>query len=152
MSVEEHLGYYFFDKRLLNCALTRPAYAIEYSQPNQLCEDQEAYSLIGSALLDAVLTELLIRSGHRTQAAIVTRKIDLKQIEHLAKISQDLGIGFALKLGAEEKQQQAYNQPAVLAETLEAVIGSIYFDGGFSAARQVIQRLFKHAFLDQSDP
>jgi ribonuclease-3 len=122
--------------------LTRPAYALEQAQIGQTCEDQEAFSLLGSAVLDAVLTELLIRAGYTTQQDIVTQKIDLKQVETLAQISQAIGLGEGINLGAAEKQQGT-GQLDSLAETLEAVIGGIYFDGGFSAARQTIQNLYK---------
>jgi ribonuclease-3 len=140
MGLEEKLGYFFFDKRILARSLTRRAYAMEQPQP---CEDQEAYRLLGSALIDTVLTEWLIRAGCQTQAELVIRKIDLKQVENLARIGQELGLSYLTKLGAVEKQQNADEQPDLLAATLEAAIAGIYFDGGYSAARQAIQRLFK---------
>jgi len=144
MQLEEKLGYFFFDKQILRRSLTSAAYASEQSG-----EDQQAYSLLGSAVLDAVLTELLIRQGHSTQQAIVAHKLELKQIENLARISQEIGVGFVLKLSQAEKEQQAYDDAIVLAEGLEAVIGGIYFDGGFAAARRTVHRLFKEVFPDE---
>lgn len=140
MSLEEKLGYFFFDKRILARSLTRKAYAMEQPQP---CADQEAYSLLGIALIDAVLTEWLIRSGCNSQPEIVFRKIELKQVENLARMGHELEIGYRIKRGSGEKQQNIDEQPHVLAETVEAAIAGIYFDGGYSAARQTIQRLFK---------
>ncbi|MBM0742100.1 hypothetical protein JOY44_10780 [Phormidium sp. CLA17] len=140
MSLEENLGYFFFDKRILARSLTRRSYAMEQPQP---CAHQEAYSLLGSALIDAVLTEWLIRSGCDSQQDIVFRKIELKQVENLARIGQALEIGYRIKRGAAENQQNVDEQPDVLAETVEAAIAAIYFDGGYSAARQTIQRIFK---------
>lgn len=145
MNLEEKLGYFFFDKQHLKRALTRQSYLLEQTTV-EVREDQEAYILLGSSILDAVLTELLIRAGHSTQQAIVTQKLDLKQVENLAAMSQDLGIGFVLKLGQAEKAQRVYDDPGVLAESLEAVIAGIYFDGGFSAARKTIHHLFKNVF------
>jgi ribonuclease III len=146
MTLEEKLGYFFFDKRQLARALTRKAYAVE----NPPSEDQEAYGLLGGAVLDTVLTELLIRAGYTTQQAIVSQKLALKQMENLAKISETVGIGYVVKLGAQEKEQRAYERPEVLVETLEAAIAAIYFDGGFSAARRTIQGLFKDVFTEES--
>jgi ribonuclease III len=143
MTIETTLGYFFFDKRLLTRALCRKAYALEQQQNQEICEDQEALILLGGSVLDAVLTELLIRAGYGTQPALVLHKLALKQVEKLAQISQTVGLGHGLKMSIEENSQQAYHKPEVLAETLEAVIGSIYFDGGFGAARQVIERLFQ---------
>ncbi len=144
MSLEEKLGYFFFDKRILSRSLTRKTYAMEQPQP---CADQEAYSLLGSALIDAVLTEWLIRSGCDSQPDIVFRKIELTQVENLARIGQALEIDYLIKRGAVEKQQNSNEQPDMLAETVEAAIAGIYFDGGYSAARQTIQRLFKLELL-----
>ncbi|MBW4472635.1 MAG: dsRNA-specific ribonuclease [Stenomitos rutilans HA7619-LM2] len=145
-ALEEQLGYFFFDKRILTRALTRKAYALEQRQKNQACEDQEIYRTLGDAVLKTVLTELLIRAGSATRQDITVKKIELEREENLAKLSEQLGIGYVLKLGVGEKQQRAYEQPYVLAESLEAVIGAIYFDGGFSAARETIRRLFKDVF------
>ena len=138
MSLEEKLGYFFFDKRILARSLTRKAYAMEQPQP---CADQEAYSLLGSALIDTVLTEWLIRSGCDSQPEIVFRKIELKQVENLARIGHELEMEYLIKRGTVEKQQNDYEH--LLAETVEAAIAGVYFDGGYSAARQTIQRLFK---------
>ena len=138
MSLEEKLGYFFFDKRILARSLTRKAYAMEQPQP---CADQEAYSLLGSALIDAIVTEWLIRGGCDSQQDIVFRKIELKQVENLARIGRELEMEYLIKRGLMEKQQNDYEH--LLAETVEAAIAGIYFDGGYSAARQTIQRLFK---------
>jgi len=138
MSLEEKLGYFFFDKRILARSLTRKAYAMEQPQP---CADQEAYSLLGSALIDTVLTEWLIRSGCDNQPEIVFRKIELKQVENLARIGHELEMEYLIKRGTVEKQQNDCEH--LLAETVEAAIAGIYFDGGYSAARQTIQRIFK---------
>ncbi len=149
MTIETTLGYFFFDKRLLTRALTRNAYALEKQQNYQRYEDQDAFVLLGGAVLDTVLTEVLIRAGYETQQEIVMRKLELKQVENLARISQQVGLGYALKMSTTEKLQQTYDRPEVLAEALEAIIGSIYFDGGFSAARQVVQRLFQEQIVEE---
>jgi ribonuclease-3 len=64
----------------------------------------------------------------------------------LAKVSQALGIGPFIKLGVGEEKQKANEEPKVLAETLEALIGAIYLDGGYSASKDVITKWFKSFF------
>lgn len=144
MSLEEKLGYFFFDKRILARSLTRKAYAMEQSEP---CADQAAYSLLGSALIDTVLTEWLVRAGCNSQPEIVLRKIELRQVENLARIGQELEISYRIKRSAAEKQQTIDEQLDMLAETVEAAIAGIYVDGGYSAARQTVHRLFKLELL-----
>ncbi|NQE44880.1 Ribonuclease 3 [ANME-1 cluster archaeon GoMg2] len=146
MTIEKILGYSFFDKNFLNRALTRKAYALEQKQRNQDYEDQEIFSTLGDAVLKAVLADLLIKSGCKTSDEISSKKKELERKESLARISQSLGIGQFIKLGAGEKKQKANEEPYVLAETLEALIGAIYLDGGYDASKEVITKWFKNFF------
>ena len=146
MTIEKILGYSFSDKNFLNRALTRKACALEQKQRNQRCEDQELFRTLGDAVLKAVLVDLLIKSGCKTRDEITSKKQELERKESLARISQDLGIGHFIKLGAGEKKQKANEEPYVLAETLEALIGAIYLDGGYDASKDVITKWFKNFF------
>jgi NCAIR mutase (PurE)-related protein len=143
MTIEENIGYSFLDKNILNRALTRKAYALEQRQRNHVCEDQEIFRTLGDAVLKAVLVDLLIHSGCKTRDEITRKKIELEREESLAKICCELGIGESIMLGAGEKKQRANEEPYVLAETFEAVIGAIYLDGGYDTAKKIITNLFK---------
>lgn len=143
MAIEENLGYTFKDKYFLNRALTRKAFALEQKQQNIECEDQEIYRTLGDAVLKTVLIDLLIESGVNSRGEITSRKKSLEREEGLADISKKLGIGACLKLGKGESKQKADEEPYVLAETLEALIGAIYLDGGFAACKRTIEKLFE---------
>ncbi len=143
MTLEENLGYKFKNKSLLDRALTRKAYALEQHQQNKECEDQEIYRTLGDAVLKAVLIDLLIKSGCSTRGEITSRKKSLEREEGLAEISKRLGVGSFLKMGKGEEKQKAQEEPYVLAETFEAVIGAIYLDGGFGASKRTIGKLFE---------
>ena len=143
MSLEEKLGYIFKDKYFIDRALTRKAYALEQKQQNIDCEDQEIYRTLGDAVLKTVLIDLLIKSGVNSRGEITNRKKSLEREEGLAQISKALGIGNVLRLGKGEEKQRAEEEPYVLAETFEAVIGAIYLDGGFEACRETIGKLFE---------
>jgi len=138
MTIEKNLCYTFSDKKLLNRALTRKAYAMEKNQQDQYCEDQEVFRTLGDAVLKAVLVDRLIESGSKTREEITSKKIRLEREETLAKISQDLDIGQFIKLGIGEKKQRADEEPKVLAETLEALIGAIYLDNGYEKSKEII--------------
>jgi ribonuclease III len=143
MTIEDKLGYTFKNKYFINRALTRKAYALEQKQQNIECEDQEIYRTLGDAVLKTVLIDLLIKSGVNSRGEITSRKKSLEREEGLAQISKRLGIGAYLKLGKGESKQKADEEPYVLAETFEAVIGAIYLDGGFADCRRTIEKLFK---------
>lgn len=147
MTLEESLGYSFKDKSLLVRALTRKAYANEQKQQNIDCIDQEIFRTLGDAVLKTVLVDLLItRNRCTTRDEITTKKQKLECEEGLATLSRELGLGASIRFGKGEMKQKAYDEPYILAETLEAVIGAIYLDGGFDAARQVIAALFESYF------
>jgi len=148
MNLEENLGYFFFDKQLLKRALTTQAVALEQATEDAHPPDQEADCLLGQAIFQTVVTELLIRTGYRRREDILHWAIAVLEQSNLARISQAMGIGFVVRLSSEEQQQQAYDHPEVLANTLQAVIGGIYFDGGYSAARATVQRLLAESFPD----
>lgn len=143
MTIEDTLGYTFSNKNLLARALTRKAYANEQKPQNKECEDQEIFRTLGDAVLKTVLVDLLIASGCKTREEITNRKMELESEEGLAKISRELGIGHFIKLGIGEKKQKANEKQYVLAETLEALVGAIYLDGGFEASREAVVKWFK---------
>lgn len=143
MTIEENLGYTFKNNYFINRALTRKAYALEQKQQNIECEEQEIYRTLGDAVLKTVFIDLLIKSGVNSRGEITTRKKSLEREEGLAQVSKRLGIGSVLKLGKGEEKQRADEEPYVLAETFEAVIGAIYLDGGFEACKKTIEKLFE---------
>ncbi len=138
MTIEDALGYTFRDENLLKRSLTRKAYANEHKEE----EDQEIFRTLGDAVLKAALVDRLIASGCRTREEITNRKMELESEEGLARISRNLGIGDSIKLGAGEIRQKANEKQYVLAETLEALIGAIYLDGGYDACKEMIVRWF----------
>lgn len=143
MTIEETLGYSFKNAAYLDRALTRKAYANEQKQQHKDYEDQEIYRTLGDAVLKLALVDMLIKSGSDTRDDITLKKKDLEREENLAEIGRNLGIGQAIKLGIGEKKQRANEEPKVLAETVEALIAAIYYDGGFEAARETISKWFK---------
>ena len=138
--LKKSLGYPFNDQGLLERALTRKAYALEQKEQEQELEDQEIFRTLGDAILKAVLVDLLIQEGCKTRDEITKKKIELEREETLAKISRKLGIGPFIKLGVGEEKHNLDDEPKVLAETLEAVIGAIYLDGGFVTSMNVIKK------------
>jgi len=143
MLYEESLGYSFNDKTLLDRALTRKAYANEQKQQNIDCQDQEIFRTLGDAVLKTALVDLLItRNNCTTRDEITSKKKKFEREEGLAKISHELGTGESIRFGKGEMKQKAYDEPYILAETLEAVIGAIYLDGGFDMVKEVVSRLF----------
>ncbi len=150
MTIEEKLGYSFKNKYYLNRALTRKAYALEQKQQNQEWDDQEIYRTLGDAVLKAIFIDILIESGCKTRDEITSKKKKLEREEKLTEVARYLGIGLFIKLGVGEKKQKANEEPYVLAETLEALIGAIYLDGGYDVSKNIVTELFKNHLYEGS--
>jgi len=62
--------------------------------------------------------------------------------EALAVLALEINLGDQLRLGSGELKSGGFRRKSILADTLEALFGAIYLDGGFDAAAGVIERLF----------
>lgn len=140
--IEDNLDYKFNNRKLLERALTRKAFANEQGQRGVASEDQEIFCTLGDAVLKTVLIDLLIRNGVTTPDLITRRKIELEREENLATIGRKINIGPYILLGKGEIKHNAGEQPYVLAETLEAIIGAVFLDGGYGCAEMCIKEWF----------
>jgi ribonuclease-3 len=147
--IEHKLGYSFTDRRFLERALTRKAFANEQHQHNIPCDDQEIYCTLGDAVLKTVLIDLLIRRGASSPDQVTQRKKELEREENLALIGKKIGIGPSIKLGKGETKQNASEQPYVIAETMEAIIGAIFLDGSYDNAEARIKDWFGDMIPEQ---
>lgn len=134
-SIEEIIGYHFKDKKLLETALTHSSYAREKSSG----EFNERMEFLGDAMLDAIAGEELYRAFpgreegflSRTRAGLVCEKF-------LFEVAMQRGIGEHLRLGAGEEKTGGRTRPSILADAVEALIGAVFLDGGYEAAREVV--------------
>ncbi len=141
--IEDSLKYKFNNRKLLERALTRKAFANEQGQRGISGEDQEVFCTLGDAVLKTVLIDLLIRNGGTTPDMITRRKIELEREENLAAIGRKINIGPFIQLGKGEAKHNASEQPYVIAETLEAIIGAVFLDGGYVCAEERVKEWFK---------
>ncbi len=141
-ALEAGIGYRFADGSLLARALTRKAHALEQSQQGVPVDDQEVLRILGDAVLRVVLVDLLMGVGRDSRASISLGKSTLENEERLSQLARGLGIGTLLLLGKGERMQGAADNAYVLAESLEALFGAVYLDGGFYAAKDVISGLY----------
>ncbi|MFH1858020.1 MAG: ribonuclease III domain-containing protein [Candidatus Omnitrophota bacterium] len=138
--LEEMLEYTFQTPELLKRAVTHRSYANEKGIPR----GNETLALLGDSVLQFFVTSRLYsltpeeRPGHLTEK----RKSFVCE-EILSKKAKQLHLGEALLFGRGEKQQGGPMKSSHLAEAFEAVVGSIYLDGGLSAATQFLSKQFE---------
>ncbi|MGH8541787.1 MAG: ribonuclease III family protein, partial [Stenotrophobium sp.] len=72
--------------------------------------------------------------------------------ESLARIARGLELGDALRLGESELKSGGFRRDSIIADALEALIGAVFLDDGFDAARAVCLHLYNAPLADLPDP
>jgi len=141
--LETALGHRFGNAELLRQALTHRS----HSSPHN-----ERLEFLGDAVLNCVVASLLYRRfGDLREGDLSRQRANLVRQEALAQVAQGLTLGDHLRLGEGELKSGGFRRPSILADALEAIIGAIFLDAGFDAARSVIERLLS-PLLEQLDP
>lgn len=128
------LGYECRDPALLQAALTHRSAGGPHN---------ERLEFLGDAVLNCVVAMLVFREfGAADEGDLSRFRSSLVSGEALAVIAAEIGLGDQLRLGSGELKSGGFRRKSILADTLEAVFGAIYLDGGFDVAAGVIERLF----------
>ena len=134
------LGYEFSDPNLLELALTHKSHS---------SANNERLEFLGDALLGAVIASALFRQEVSVDEGMLSRlRASLVRRETLAEIAGETGLGDMLRLGSGEARSGGHQRQSILADSLEAVFGAIYLDGGFTAVRRVILGLYSARLAD----
>ena len=134
------LGHAFTDPQLLRQALTHRSHG---------GADNERLEFLGDGILNCVVAVLLYESFPRVDEGGLSRlRARLVRQESLAAIAQTLGLSDYLLLGEGELKSGGFRRPSILADTLEALVGAVFLDAGFEAARQTVHRLMRQAIAD----
>ena len=142
--LQRRLGYSFRDASLLKLALTHPSVAHEQGIPLQ---HNQRLEFLGDAVLQLVLTrELYDRFPAFGEGALTKGRAKLVNRRALAEKGGILGLGEELILSRGEEIHGGRQRPSALADTFEAVLGAVFLDGGFEAAREFVRRHFIEAF------
>lgn len=142
-SFTDVLAYRFSDEGLLLTALTHRS----HSSPHN-----ERLEFLGDGVLNcAIAAELYRRFPQLPEGDLSRLRAHLVRQDSLHKLAQRLRLGDYLRLGEGELRSGGHQRPSILADALEAVLGAIYLDGGFDAARQTIERLYA-GMLDELLP
>ena len=143
-ALQDRLGYVFRDAALLQLALTHPSVAHEHNAPLQTNQRLE---FLGDAVLQLVLTrELYEKFSAFGEGPLTKARAKLVNRRTLAERARHLAIGEHLIVSRGEEMHGGRERPSALADTYEALLGAIFLDGGFEAARDFILREFQAAF------
>lgn len=134
--LEEILGYRFERGDRLERALTHRSH-----RQNAAGIDNERLEFLGDRVLGLVASEQLCRSFPEWDSGKLSKglaRIVSASSIHMA--ARDLNLGRFLRLGAGEEKTGGREKKRLLADAYEAIVGSIYLDGGLAAAAAFLQR------------
>jgi ribonuclease-3 len=128
------IDYRFTDNELLQRALT-------HKSAGKV--NNERLEFLGDSVLSLVVSSQLYKMRPDAHEGDLSRmRARLVRGSSLAELASGIGLGKRIFLGEGELKSGGFRRASILADTLEAVFGAIYLDGGYQACQQVIADMF----------
>lgn len=140
------LNYEFSDPALLKAALTHRSAG---------SRNNERLEFLGDGALNFVIaSEIYHLRPVYDEGQLSRLRATLVRGTTLAEIARDIGVGEFLKLGTGELKSGGFKRSSILADSIEALIGAVYLDGGYDAAADLVRHLYRDrlANLPPDDP
>ena len=137
--LESVINYSFANKGLLLLSLTHPSYAnennIDKAHTNQRLE------FLGDAVLELVSSDFLYNLYKEFSEGELTKlRARLVCEDSLSNVARSLRLYHYLLIGKGEKYEKLMNNNSTMCDTVEAIIGAIYLDGGIEFAKEFIKK------------
>lgn len=136
--LENKLDIKFKNKDLLLQALTHRSYINE--NPAAGLEHNERLEFLGDAVLELVVTEDLYENYQNPEGELTNWRAALVRAEMLSRVAGNLGLNDCLRLSRGEAKDVGRARQYILANALEALIGAIYLDQGYEAAKRFVRK------------
>jgi len=134
INLEVELNYTFKNKSLINTALTHTSYAYENN-----VESNEKLEFLGDSILEFVSSKYIYGKYPKLKEGEMTKvRATVVCEESLYKIAKKHNFSDFLNLGKSEKSTCKEGRPAILADSVEAVIAAMYLDGGLEPVTKFI--------------
>ena len=132
--LEKNIGYTFQNKELLKNALTHTSYAFE-----KHIASNEKLEFLGDSILEFISSKYLYNNFPKlTEGEMTKVRAAIVCEESLYKIAKKHNFSDFLFLGKSELASHNEVRQAIMADSVEAVIAAIYFDGGLENAEHFI--------------
>lgn len=135
-ALQIRLGYAFRDRALLQQAITHRSFSADHN---------ERLEFLGDSVLNLAVAHLLYAQLSQLPEGDLSRvRANLVKQDTLEKLALQMQLPEVLRLGEGELRSGGRKRPSILADALEAVIGAVYLDGGYSAAQALVERVFRN--------
>jgi ribonuclease III len=138
------IGHAFRDAHLAAESLThrsaldrRPELKAAFPNGNERLE------FLGDRVLSLAMADFLLRRfPHEREGELARRHAALVKAGTLVEIAEEIGLGAHIRLGDSERVGDGKVKPTIVSDALEALLGAIFLDAGFTAAAACIERLW----------
>lgn len=135
---EAVIGYTYRDKKLMQEALTHSSYANEGKRG---IHNNERLEFLGDSVLSVIVAEhLFTHYRHQPEGELTKLRAALVCEQSLFEFAGRIRLGDYLRVGKGEEHTGGRHRPSIVSDAFEAVIASIYLDGGLEAARTFVLR------------
>lgn len=139
LELENKIGYQFTDPSVLFNSLTHSSYANEMGLKKG--KNNERLEYLGDAVLELVTSEYVYKQYEDLSEGDLTKlRASIVCEPTLSNCARDLDIGHFIFLGKGEDSSGGRDRDSILSNTLEAIIGAIYLDGGFTNAKEFVHK------------
>ena len=143
--LEKNIGYRYKNRQYAINALVHSSYANEHH--DFVAKNNERMEFLGDAILDFVLSLILYNNVNQLSEGEMSKMRALIVCESsLCACAKKINLGELILLGRGEEVNGGRTRPSILSDALEAVIGSIYLDGGMDEAEGFIMNLLGEVY------
>ena len=130
--LEREIGYCFKDKSLLALSLTHTSYAYELRQKKVDSESNERLEFLGDSVMSIISTSYLYKTFPKLSEGELSKlRSGAICTASLSKFSRSVSLGDYLKLGCGEDRGGGRENPTILENAFEALLGAIYLASGY---------------------
>lgn len=138
LKLEEKIGVDFKDKDLLLQSLAHRSYLNENSDFK--LDHNERLEFLGDAVLELIVTEDLFKKYNNPEGELTNWRAALVNAKKLAEVAEEIDLNDFVLLSRGEAKDTGRARQCILANATEALIGAIYLDQGFEAAKKFIEK------------
>jgi ribonuclease III len=146
--LQKIISYQFKDISLLDQALVHRS---SLNEQKQFKESNERYEFLGDAVLELWISDRLFNRFQKFDEGKLTNlRALIVCTQNLAKVALKIDLGKFIYLSHGEENHGGRLNQSILADTFEAVLGSIYLDGGLTGAFKFLDLFLESSILDLS--
>lgn len=134
-TLQHRLQHVFADPRLLQQAVTHRSFSADHN---------ERLEFLGDSVLNLAVSGLLFQRLSKFSEGDLSRtRANLVKQETLHQLALGLELPNVLRLGEGEARSGGHKRPSILADAVEALIGAVFLDAGYTAAEALVHRLYQ---------